>query len=180
MPSIISHAIAAGAIGVAFDRRAVPRRAIAAGVVLAMLPDADVIGMTLGVPYGSALGHRGLSHSLAFAVVSAAIATIALTRHGERRGPVFLYLVLAAASHGLLDALTNGGFGVALFAPFNDARLFFPVRPILVSPIGGRFFTARGLAVLPSEALWIWLPSAPLASSASAWRSRRQGPSANT
>jgi inner membrane protein len=46
-----------------------------------------------------------------------------------------------------------------------------------VSPIGlGRFFTARGLAVLGSELLWIWLPAAFLA--AIPWLLRKRGSAA--
>src|SRR5205823_12908227 len=65
------------------------------------------------------------------------------------------------AAHPILDAMTNGGLGVAFFAPFENSRYFLPWRPVEVSPIGVRaFFTARGLAVLHSEFLWIWIPSA--------------------
>jgi inner membrane protein len=53
--------------------------------------------------------------------------------------------------------------GVAFFSPFSNARFFFPFRPIKVSPIGvGRFFSAKGLAVVQSEAMWLWLPSAAI------------------
>lgn len=62
---------------------------------------------------------------------------------GYRRAPrrlVIGALVFAAtASHALLDMLTDGGLGVALFVPVSNARLFFPVRPIAVSPIGAGF-----------------------------------------
>jgi inner membrane protein len=51
-----------------------------------------------------------------------------------------LYFFLSAASHGLLDALTDGGLGVAFFSPFEQTRYFFPVRPVAVSPIGIREF----------------------------------------
>ena len=65
------------------------------------------------------------------------------------------------ASHGFLDAMTDGGLGVAFYSPFNNTRYFLPWTPIRVSPIGvSRFFTGRGLAVIQSELLWIWLPSA--------------------
>jgi inner membrane protein len=74
------------------------------------------------------------------------------------------YLFLATASHGFLDALTNGGLGVAFFAPFNNNRYFFPWRPIQVSPISlGKFLSQRGYLVLKSELLWIWLPTALVA-----------------
>jgi inner membrane protein len=123
------------------------------------------------------MGHRGLSHSLLAAALIAGLAAIALRpRAGERRTwrwlGLWLVLALAAASHGALDALTNGGRGVAFFAPFSEARHHFPVRPIEVSPIGVReFFTARGLEVIENELRWLWLPSA--AALAIAWGLRR-------
>ena len=73
---------------------------------------------------------------------------------------LFLYFFFCTASHGLLDAMTNGGLGVAFFSPFDTTRYFFPVRPILVSPIGvSEFFSEYGVRILVSEAIWIWLPS---------------------
>ena len=78
----------------------------------------------------------------------------------------------ATASHALLDMLTDGGLGVALFAPVSNARLFFPWRPVTVSPIGAGFFSAQGAAVLLSEFVWVWLPVLAVAS-VRAWRRRR-------
>ena len=73
---------------------------------------------------------------------------------------MFAYLFLATASHGVLDAITNGGLGAAFFSPFDNTRYFLPWRPVLVSPIAvTRFFTSRGFAILQSELLWIWLPA---------------------
>ena len=139
-----------------------------------MLPDIDVVGICFGVPYDSLLGHRGLTHSLGFALLAGSAAWLALCwrpsphRH---RGWVWLYLFLATASHGLLDACTNGGLGVAFFSPFERARYFGALRPIAVSPIGARFFSARGWVVLQSELLWVWLPSLSLAVVATmAWK----------
>jgi inner membrane protein len=54
--------------------------------------------------------------------------------------------------------------GVALLAPFNNRRFFFPVRPIEVASFGVSWlFTRRGAAVLASELKWVWLPSGILA-----------------
>jgi inner membrane protein len=81
--------------------------------------------------------------------------------------------------HGLLDAMTNGGKGVAFFSPFDMTRCFLPWRPILVSPIGvTRFFSPRGLAVLQGEFFWIWLPAVSLACCAYALR-RVRAPQSN-
>jgi membrane-bound metal-dependent hydrolase YbcI (DUF457 family) len=90
------------------------------------------------------------------------------------RGQLWLYFFLATASHGVLDAFTNGGLGVAFFAPFHNARYFFPVTPIEVSPISVRaFFTARGARVMASELIWIWLPAIGFAAATLWLRSRR-------
>jgi inner membrane protein len=63
-------------------------------------------------------------------------------------------------SHGLLDAFTDGGLGIAFFAPFDSTRYFFPWRPIAVSPIGiSEFFSLGGLRVLLIEGIWIGIPA---------------------
>ena len=80
------------------------------------------------------------------------------------------------ATHGLLDAMTTGGLGVALLAPFNDTRYFFPWRPIAVSPIGVRpFFSARGVLVLANEAKWVGLPALGIALLGTLRRRARDG-----
>jgi inner membrane protein len=157
MPTILTHPVVALGLSPCF-RRALPgKRWIAAGALLTVLPDFDTAGFHFGIQYGELLGHRGLTHSLAFAAV-AALALAFFAR--ERRGALWLYLFLCAASHGVLDAFTDGGLGVAFFAPFDDTRYFFPWRPIEVSPIGVRFFSARALGVLRSELLWVVAPMA--------------------
>ena len=80
-------------------------------------------------------------------------------------------LAVAMASHGVLDALTDGGPGVAFFAPFDDTRYFFPWRPIRVSPLWRGFFSSRGLETLASEVRWLWLPLAGLVTAT--WLMRR-------
>jgi inner membrane protein len=112
--------------------------------VLSMLPDADVIAFALGIPYGAPFGHRGATHSIAFAALCAAVA---LGR--ERRLAVFTGLVVL--SHPLLDMLTDGGLGCALLFPFSNERLFWPVQPIPVAPIGAGMLSARGVAVVLTE-----------------------------
>jgi inner membrane protein len=174
MPTVVSHAAAALALGPAFRRAGWPARVWWAGALCAVVPDADVLGFYLGVPLGSILGHRGLTHSLAFAVALAGVLTPLLVPSGTRVR-LWLYLFLATASHGVLDAMTDGGIGVAFFAPFEAGRYYAPWRPIVVSPLGLRpFLSARGVAVMTSEAVWVWLPSALFA--AAAWRLTRPRP----
>ena len=162
MASVFSHAVAALSIGACFYYPRIPKRVWALGALCSALPDLDVIGFGFGIRYGDFWGHRGFTHSLVFAGIVALAATGILA--GVRtfnRYLMWTYLFLATASHGLLDALTNGGLGVAFFAPFDNRRYFLPWTPIRVSPIGIEpFFTARGWSVLQNEMLWIWIPSA--------------------
>ena len=144
------------------------------GAACAALPDLDVIGFRFGIAYGDMLGHRGLTHSLFFAA-GLATAVVGLGfRHGAPGigpGALWVYFFLATASHGLLDGFTNGGMGVAFFAPFDNTRYFFPARPIQVSPLMPKyFFSARGWAALRSELIWVWLPFGALAALALSWR----------
>jgi inner membrane protein len=180
MASVLSHAIVAASVGTAFWRPGVSIRFLAMGALFSVLPDADVVGFGLGIQYGDLLGHRGLTHSLAFAAVMATIGSFLCVGRSAAepgRGLAWCYFFVATASHGLLDAMTDGGLGVAFFSPFSNARYFFPWRPIVVSPIGvAEFFSERGLNVLRSEFKWIWLPAGIFAILALAVRRRRMGP----
>ncbi len=134
-----------------------PRHLAWLAAFLSAAPDLDVITFAFGIPYEHPLGHRGLSHSLLVAVVAGVAG--ALATRARPLWPTAALLAAVTASHGLFDALTNGGLGVAFFAPFDYTRHFLPWQPLEVSPIGARaFVSSRGLAVLASEALWVWLP----------------------
>jgi inner membrane protein len=178
VPSAIAHAAPALALIPLFNRPGTPKRLWALGVVCAAAPDLDVLAFRFGVPYEHALGHRGLWHSIPFAALLAALVCLVAfprPRPGFSRVLAWTYLFLATASHGLLDCLTNGGLGVALFSPFDDRRFFFAFRPIEVSPLGVRaFLSERGVAILLSELVWVWLPCAILASLLIGWRSWRR------
>jgi inner membrane protein len=160
VPTIFSHAIVAAAVGHAYPEQRLPLRFWVWTAVCSMLPDADVIGFAVGVRYADAIGHRGLSHSFFFAAVVGIVAAALYGEQGRKRIWLTAYFAVITASHALLDALTDGGLGVALFAPFSNERYFFPWRPIAVSPIGPGFFSSRGMRVLVSELRWIWVPSA--------------------
>ncbi len=155
MPSAFSHLLVGAALAAPFGA---PARFVILCAACAALPDLDVAGFAFGVPYAAPLGHRGFTHSLSFAVLLAGL-LVALPPPLPR-ARAWLCLFLATASHGVLDAMTDGGLGVAFFLPWDAGRYFLPWRPILVSPIGvGAFASERGAAVLASEAVWIGLPA---------------------
>lgn len=174
MPTIFTHAVAALAVGKASaGARKMPARFWLLTALCAMLPDADVVGFSFGLR-GSMLGHRGLSHSFFFALIVALLVVGLAFRKARpfKTGWLVLYFFAVTASHGLLDALTDGGSGVAFFAPFDGTRYFFPWRPIEVSPLSlDRFFSSRGAEVIKSEMVWVWIPAAALI--ALAWLFRR-------
>jgi inner membrane protein len=159
MASIISHPAVPLALSVALGTDRIPPALTAAACAASVLPDIDALGFAAGVPYGHTFGHRGFTHSLFFALMSAVFCSLFAKRLGATPWTVFAMVFVAAASHGFLDALTNGGMGVAFFSPFSNRRYFLPWHVILVSPIGvSRFVSERGLRVLRSELVWIWLP----------------------
>lgn len=171
MPSIISHAVVPLAIGLALGSKVISRPLLVIGIAAAMLPDADVLAFRFGVPYAHQLGHRGITHSLAFALLLAMLAWIFAKQLASSRKNAFSFVFFATASHALLDMLTNGGLGVALIWPISDERLFFPLRVIEVSPIGiRRFLSSRGIQVFLSELQWVWIPSTVAAVGIVAWR----------
>jgi inner membrane protein len=114
---------------------------------LSMLPDADVIGFRFGVRYADAWGHRGATHSFAFALGVGVLIGALARLWGGRALRTGLFAMLVVGSHPLLDTMTTGGLGCALWWPFDLTRYFAPWRPIPVAPIGRRFFSGDGLAV---------------------------------
>lgn len=177
MPTILTHPVVPLAIAMGLGRKAVPKNLIAAGIVASVLPDLDVLAFHAGIPYAAEFGHRGFSHSLLFALCLAALGAAFAPFLQSGRWRAFWFVFLAAASHGILDAFTNGGLGIAFLWPISDARFFAPLRPIEVSPLGlSRFLSARGLDVLWSEFLWIWLPCLGATALALAVYGRRASP----
>lgn len=161
-------------LGSAWYRSSSDWRLLAWGVLCAEIPDSDVLGFLFGVPYGDLWGHRGITHSLLFAGVFAVVLSYGITgwiEQGHSRFSRWLYFFLVTASHGLSDAVTDGGLGVAFFAPFDATRYFLPFRPVVVSPLGVReFFSPIGARVLVSEMIWIWGPCAAFVGASVLWR----------
>lgn len=158
MASLITHAMVGAVLGHTAKPGSV-RGFLGIAIFCSMLPDIDVIGFRMGVHYGDLWGHRGMTHSLLFAAVIAALFAILFSDRSQTPWKLAMVLFLITASHGVLDALTDGGLGVAFFSPFNPHRYFFAVTPIAVSPIGvRRFLSASGMRVLWTEVLWVWVP----------------------
>jgi len=178
--SAFTHAFVGYALATVYAGAPTPRRLGLLAAGCAVLPDADSLGFALGVPYGSVLGHRGLTHSLAFAWLTGLVVTALAYRELRPATPAFrgraLFFAAVTASHGVLDALTSGGLGVAFFSPVGLGRYFFPWRPIAVSPLApGRFFGRAALRIIETELRWAWLPAIALVLASLGIRRLRRG-----
>lgn len=163
MPTVFTHPVIPVVIASLAGTKVVSGRLLLAGVIASVLPDADVLGLKFGVPYEHVMGHRGFSHSITFAAIIGLFGMFFARKLNANRTVAFFLLFLSALSHGVLDALTAGGLGVAFFSPFSDERFFFSWRPIRVSPLElERFLKLRSWRVFLSEFLWVWLPALSL------------------
>jgi inner membrane protein len=163
MPTVMTHAVVGVGLGMMFTSRKMPALYWVVAAGLPMLADLDVIAFRLGIPYQSEWGHRGFTHSLSFAFAGACLtAAVTWQRFGAPLLDLLGFYFAVLASHGLLDAFTNGGLGVAFFWPLDQTRYFFPWRPIQVSPIGTAFFSRDGIRTMETEVVWVWLPTALL------------------
>src|ERR1700740_3283586 len=89
--------------------------------LLSVAPDADVLAFRFGIPYGSRFGHRGFSHSLCCAtLLSLLVATLGSSYFGVPWWLLASFAWVVVVVHSLLDALTDGGMGIAFFTPFDD------------------------------------------------------------
>ena len=164
MATMIGHSAAALVISRTFQCKKMRFAVALMGIFCSIAPDFDVIAFKFGIPYSSVWGHRGISHSLFFAIILGFIAALVFVKITGFLTKSFLVLMitffLIVVSHVLLDAITNGGLGVALFAPFDNTRYFLPWRPIPVAPIAlSRVMQPRGLAILKFEFFYFLLPA---------------------
>src|SRR6185369_4603046 len=160
MASAITHFIVGAALALpALESR--PIRSVMPGWtipvtagLLAVSPDFDTFAMrAFDIPYRSFFGHRGFFHSPLFLILFSAVLSAMVARHSWNAA-AWLAVVWAGCvmTHPLLDALTDGGGGVMLLFPFSEGRIFFPWRPIHVSPLGILEFFHRAGYILRSEA----------------------------
>ena len=174
MATIITHPILAATLGRVLR---IPRKVIIAGAVLSCLPDADFIAFYTPLTDWHWLGHRGFTHSLLFSVVFACLLAALFFRDTVRGSGMWwrsvAFLSVCGASHGILDAFTSGGAGIAFLWPFSEARFVAPWRPIQVSPVGLDFFSMEGLEVLASEFRWVWIPCLAVLGLEMLWRQWR-------
>jgi inner membrane protein len=159
MTTLYTHAVAGlGIAALGMRRRMAWSYWLLAGT-LPVLPDLDTLSMT---SYSSIWGHRGYTHSLAFAMMAGLFATVLVGWYLRSRfWQLAAIFCAAAASHPLLDMLTYGGNGVALWWPLSAERVG-SWGPIPVADLAMEWPDPRRSRALQKELLYLWLPLAVL------------------
>jgi inner membrane protein len=151
----IGHIVVGMAAARVYQREQATRWSIVTSMfiwsVLSLLPDADVIGFWFGIRYADPWGHRGATHSIVSSVVLGCVVGLLGPIFGVPRLRTAVCAILVLVSHAVLDTLTDGGLGCALFWPFDENRYFAPWEPIPVAPIGRAYFSKSGFRVAAAE-----------------------------
>jgi len=164
LPTPFGHIWAAIAISPLYYKKTAIVKLLLLGMVCTVIPDIDVIAFDFGIPYEHLFGHRGFTHSIFFSFLFGLFITFTFYPKERKNTKMFLalfiFFFLCTLSHALLDAMTSGGKGVAMFAPFYNERIFLPWRPIKVAPLSWNgLMSDRGMRVLLSEFKVIWIPA---------------------
>lgn len=128
----VSHLLSGALLAQSGFQERLGRGATPVGMGAALLPDIDVLARLAG-PFASLEHHRGITHSLAGAVILSAVVAAgawALGR-GRRFGSWYLLTLLGMLLHILLDLCTS--YGTVVLYPFSRERfawdLLFLIDP---------------------------------------------------
>lgn len=147
MPSSIAHASVAVLLRPVFGDRVATDRILATAGIVAALIDVDAIGRPFHLGDIAWLGgHRAVTHSVFLAIAFGVVAVLWRARHDSRKIAVAtgVYFGPVLLSHGVLDAFTTYGEGVAFFAPLSMTRWKSSWQPFS--------------GILP-EMLLLWMPA---------------------
>src|SRR4051794_5934487 len=117
MPTTLTHALVGLGLAEVFAARPMPSAFYGLSAALSLAPDLDVVAFRFGIPYGSRFGHRGFSHSLCCAtLLSLLVAALGSSYFSVPGWLLASFAWVVVVVHSLLDALTDGGMGIAFFA----------------------------------------------------------------
>ncbi len=131
MPLPVAHSLISAAAFVAYKGRLSVMedlKGLALFAFAGLLPDIDFIT----VPFTGFGGHRGVTHSIAFAFVATAVIYLAVSYVSQKKDSrLWFYLFVAMAVHPLCDFFTYDYLvergGVMLFYPFTTDYFESPV-----------------------------------------------------
>ena len=183
----ITHGLAGSVLSRSLAARAGARAALVAGMLAAMLPDADVLFLRTRLDY--LRFHRGWTHSflvLPFLAFGVALLLRPLFR-GQRLTMLWLFAAVGVASHIVFDWITS--FGTMFFFPLSRHRYsldwIFILDPIFTGIVfaalvfGGVFRSrARAISLAATGALAMYVAFCALqhARALAAWRAADRPP----
>jgi inner membrane protein len=123
-------------------RRRLGRRAIAAGALVALVPDLDIAAGWIGGPFVNWVHHRGLTHSILFGPVAGLLLGWMIWRwhcwrygrddalvSGDARRAWIWLSVIVLMTHPIIDLFTS--YGTQLLYPLTDTRFAINAMPII-------------------------------------------------
>ena len=123
----LTHIALGACMGEAFAGRTVGRKAMLWGILAQSIPDIDFLSAFWLDTSSNLLAHRGLTHSILFALIMTFImATLAERWHRPHNISYQRWIFFFAAAilgHIFLDAFNN--YGVGWFEPFSHWRISF-------------------------------------------------------
>ena len=183
MSSIVGHILGGAIAAKASAGEILPqqrRRFYVLAALTSLLPDLDVVVFMLFRPL-EMTPHRGASHSLLFAALSALLLTFLCARFFSlARGRLFACIFAAYGSHLMLDYLMGSGPGVLFFWPFSAQEYLAPVQLVPTAYYGLSAEAFLAIVLAPATYMGIalelmifvpllylstaktWLQSAPL------------------
>jgi inner membrane protein len=155
----IGHLAVGAAIGAIYSRTtgSNSRISILTFAGLALAPDLDLVTALFGVTDGTPLAHRGISHSIVFALVVAAMVGVYTRRHPRGGLRLAGFVLAAVVSHGLLDTLSQLGDGPMLLWPFSTLNYESVWRPIPGVLSASHYLTIQSIPTLAIETV-MFLP----------------------
>ena len=103
------------------------KRAMLVGAIAQSIPDVDFIASFWNDTATNLLAHRGFTHSIVFAILTAFsmafIIRFIFKSHKLNFGQLLLFIGIELTIHILLDLMNN--YGVGLFEPFSHIRVSF-------------------------------------------------------
>ncbi len=123
----LTHIALGACIGEAFFERGYGKKAMVWGALAQSIPDIDFIGSFWLSPTESLLAHRGITHSVLFALtISPLFAAAAKKIHWADNVPYskwLLFFFTEVFCHLFIDAFNN--YGIGWLEPFNQQRFSF-------------------------------------------------------
>ena len=137
----LTQLVLGAAVGEAALGKKVKNKALVWGGVAGTIPDLDVLSDFFLDDLQSLLFHRGITHSILFAVIVAPIlAFLAYKWHSKEPADFkdwWKLFFLCIITHPLLDIFTN--YGTQLFYPFSEYRIsfntIFVIDPLYTLPL---------------------------------------------